>query len=215
MKLTIVYDNEVYLQKTGLTSGWGFSCLVETQHQKILFDTGANGKKLLGNMKTLGIKPEEIDKIVISHEHWDHNGGLKALASTVKKTELFRLIEKKPSENMVLNQVSGFKKIAEKVFTTGRLQNRVDEQSLILKGREGGYVLVGCSHPGVEKILETAGKQVDVIGLIGGLHDFHDFPVIKNLGLICPCHCTKHKETIKKLYPEKYVAGGVGRILEV
>jgi len=41
MKITIIYDNEVW--KKGLKADWGFSCLVETNGKKILFDTGANG----------------------------------------------------------------------------------------------------------------------------------------------------------------------------
>jgi len=29
MKLTIVYDNEVYKKDAGLKSDWGFSCLID------------------------------------------------------------------------------------------------------------------------------------------------------------------------------------------
>jgi 7,8-dihydropterin-6-yl-methyl-4-(beta-D-ribofuranosyl)aminobenzene 5'-phosphate synthase len=45
VKLTIVYDNEVF--QKGLRSDWGFSCLIEIEGRKILFDTGADGKILL------------------------------------------------------------------------------------------------------------------------------------------------------------------------
>jgi len=42
MKITIIYDNEVY--KKGLKSDWGFSSLVEVENTPgILFDTGTNG----------------------------------------------------------------------------------------------------------------------------------------------------------------------------
>jgi integrase len=60
MKITIVYDNEA---NAGLKSGWGFSCLIEAK-EKILFDTGDSGKKLIYNMKQLNIVPETIDKVV-------------------------------------------------------------------------------------------------------------------------------------------------------
>ena len=51
--------------------------------------------------------------------------------------------------------------------------------------------------------------------LIGGLHGFREFDKIKDLGLICPTHCTQHKSEIQSLYPEKFTEGGVGRIIEI
>jgi 7,8-dihydropterin-6-yl-methyl-4-(beta-D-ribofuranosyl)aminobenzene 5'-phosphate synthase len=51
MKLTIVYDNEIFTQGIGLRSDWGFACLLETGEATILFDTGARGNILLSNIK--------------------------------------------------------------------------------------------------------------------------------------------------------------------
>jgi 7,8-dihydropterin-6-yl-methyl-4-(beta-D-ribofuranosyl)aminobenzene 5'-phosphate synthase len=151
MKLTIIYDNEVYKKDIGLKSDWGFSCLIETTDKTILFDTGARGAILLSNMEKLRINLEGISKIVISHEHWDHNGGLEALSPLVNEVELYRLADKSPSENMQLVSVENSCEITEGMYTTGRLKGSpVDEHSLILHGNNGCYVLVGCSHPGVE-----------------------------------------------------------------
>lgn len=211
----MVYDNEVYRRKAGLKSDWGFSCLVETESENILFDTGAKGKILLNNIRNLGIDPKEINKVVVSHEHWDHNGGLKALAPLVDNVKLYRLAEKSPIENMRLIIVKETQEIAEGIYTTGRLRGLVDEQSLVLKGEKGWYVLVGCSHPGVEKILNTAKRYGGIIGVIGGLHGFSDFDLLKDLEFVCPCHCTKHKRKIKEFYPEIYIEGGVGRVIEI
>ena len=74
MKLTITYNNEA---KEGFSSGWGFSCLIEADNKKILFDTGDEPTGLLSNMKKLDINPKDIDTVVISHNHWDHTGGLQ------------------------------------------------------------------------------------------------------------------------------------------
>ena len=74
MKITIIYDNTAW--EPALTPGWGFACLVETAGQALLFDTGAKGDILLGNMELLGIDPLAIDAVFISHGHWDHIGGL-------------------------------------------------------------------------------------------------------------------------------------------
>lgn len=73
MKITITYDNEAW--KPGLRSDWGFSCLVEAFGSNILFDTGARGSILLGNMKKLDIDPRMIKEIMIFHDHWDRTGG--------------------------------------------------------------------------------------------------------------------------------------------
>jgi 7,8-dihydropterin-6-yl-methyl-4-(beta-D-ribofuranosyl)aminobenzene 5'-phosphate synthase len=54
-----------------------FRALVEIKNRpKILFDTGANGKILLFNMEKLGIDPLKIEKIFISHLHFDHTDRL-------------------------------------------------------------------------------------------------------------------------------------------
>ncbi len=136
MKLTIVYDNEVYKKDIGLKSDWGFSCLIETTIEIILFDTGAKGKILLNNMEKLDVNPGNISKIVISHEHWDHNGGLKAISSLVDDVTLYRLAKKSPSENMQPVSAENSCEITEGIYTTGRLRGSpVDEQSLILKGK--------------------------------------------------------------------------------
>lgn len=71
MKLMVLYDNTSRIQR--LQFGWGFSCLVD---ERILFDTGENGQSLLENMNTLHVDISKIDAVVISHEHWDHTGGL-------------------------------------------------------------------------------------------------------------------------------------------
>jgi len=86
MKITIVYDNEA---SADLKSGWGFSCLIEGK-ERLLFDTGNSGKKLIYNMKQLNIVPETIDKVVISHNHWDHTGGLKEFLKLNNNAKVFQ-----------------------------------------------------------------------------------------------------------------------------
>jgi len=216
MKLTIVYDNKVYKNNIKLKSDWGFSCLIEIDGKTILFDTGANGKILLNNMEILGIDPCTIDKIVISHEHWDHNGGLKELGLIVDDIELYRLAKDKPWENMNINAIEISKKIERGIYSTGKLTGTPkDEQSLILQGKDGWYVLTGCSHSGVEKILDVARNYGEVVGLIGGLHGFNNFQVLDGLKLVCPAHCSKYKKDIRKLFPDASIEAGVGKIIEI
>jgi len=216
MKLTIIYDNEIYKKDIGLKSDWGFSCLIETSDENILFDAGAKGKILLGNMQKIGIDPSNINKIVISHEHWDHNGGLKELIPLVKNVESYQLENKNTDKNLKLTIVKKPQKISKNIHTTGRLKGvPIDEQSLILTGEKGIYVLAGCSHSGVEQIFNTAKQFGDIIGLIGGLHGFDNFSVLEDLKFICPAHCTKNKKKIYEMFPKTSVKCGVGKTIEI
>ncbi len=54
----------------------GFSALIESGGRNILVDTGATGVAVAHNLDLLGIKPEDIDTVVLSHGHNDHSGGL-------------------------------------------------------------------------------------------------------------------------------------------
>jgi 7,8-dihydropterin-6-yl-methyl-4-(beta-D-ribofuranosyl)aminobenzene 5'-phosphate synthase len=59
-----------------LIGGHGQSFLITFGNEKILYDIGLNSKILLNNMETLSISPDEITKLVVSHGHTDHTGGL-------------------------------------------------------------------------------------------------------------------------------------------
>jgi metal-dependent hydrolase (beta-lactamase superfamily II) len=84
IRITIVSDNNGPVPDgehpvPRLGTAWGFACVVETADDRILFDTGSDGGMLIANMHALGIDPSGMDALVISHEHWDHVGGIDAL----------------------------------------------------------------------------------------------------------------------------------------
>jgi 7,8-dihydropterin-6-yl-methyl-4-(beta-D-ribofuranosyl)aminobenzene 5'-phosphate synthase len=63
---------------------WGLSILIETGQASILFDTG---KSISAghNADTLGVDLSRVDKIVLSHSHGDHTGGLKEILRKMRK----------------------------------------------------------------------------------------------------------------------------------
>lgn len=62
---------------------WGFAALVEADGHRILFDTGAHTDVVLKNSQTLGIDLSTVPDVVLSHNHWDHVGGLLTLRRSV------------------------------------------------------------------------------------------------------------------------------------
>ena len=212
MKITILYDNTVFL--SGLKSDWGFSCLVETHGRRILFDAGADGSILLENMKKLEIDPSSIDEVFISHHHFDHVGGLSAFLNKNNNVIIYAPTSLRGIRNArKIIHVNEAIELHDNIFSTGELEHI--EQSMAVKTNKGLVLIVGCSHPEMGSIIKAATQFGEVHAIIGGLHGFNEFDLLKDLEVIGPTHCTKHIAEIKTLYPDKYIEGGVGKIIEI
>jgi 7,8-dihydropterin-6-yl-methyl-4-(beta-D-ribofuranosyl)aminobenzene 5'-phosphate synthase len=72
IKITTLSENTANI---GFIGEWGLSILIEADGLRILFDTGASFTAV-HNAQLLGIDFSSVDKIVLSHGHWDHTGGL-------------------------------------------------------------------------------------------------------------------------------------------
>lgn len=55
----------------------GNTTYIETENAKILIDIGNTSKYVKEKLEDLGVKPEELDGILITHTHVDHIKGLK------------------------------------------------------------------------------------------------------------------------------------------
>jgi len=220
MKITIIYDNTAF--RKDLQADWGFSCLIEEKDTpRILFDTGANGEILLSNMEKLEIDLLSIEEVFISHLHWDHTGGLSELLKVNPNIKKIYVPSSMGLENEVVLKEQT--KIYENIFSTGELEGIEQSMGVITnlpaeasaKAGRGIVLIVGCSHPYMGTILDTAKKFGKIYAIIGGMHGFSEFELFRDINLICPTHCTQHKEELKKFYPQKYIEGGTGRIVEI
>lgn len=103
------------------------------------------------------------------------------------------------------------------------------ELSLALKTPAGLVLVAGCSHPGIEKIVETAAAIDPRVHLIfGGFHlpAAPDEQVLKvamalhdtwKIGNLAPGHCTGEPmfAQLKKLWGSGYRYAGVGTVIEL
>lgn len=73
MNLTVLSEVKAM---DGFESEHGLSFLIEVDQLKVLFDTGASDL-FKHNAARLGIDLGKVDRIVLSHGHWDHGNGLE------------------------------------------------------------------------------------------------------------------------------------------
>ncbi len=229
MKFIIVYDDIVF--RKDLQADWGFSALVEVEKRKILFDTGANPKILLSNMEKFGINPKEINKVVISHIHHDHIGGLEGFLERNNNVTVFIPSSFPQSiKDMIIQkgakfvEISAPREISKFIYTTGELYAFPPEQSLIIDSKKGLIIITGCAHPGIVNIVKRAKelmKRDKVYLVLGGFHhppiscvkEFKKLEVEK----VAPSHCTGDavREAFRNEYKDGFIEYGVGKIIEV
>jgi 7,8-dihydropterin-6-yl-methyl-4-(beta-D-ribofuranosyl)aminobenzene 5'-phosphate synthase len=236
-ELKILADN-YKIDKT-LRICWGFSCLI---NDDILFDTGESNEILTFNMHKMGVQVEEIKKLVISHDHFDHTGGLGAVLNKNSNVQVYLLSDfsnelKKGIFSLGAKIIENdkFIEIGEGIYTTGKIEGEyagsyMPEQSMVVRGEKGLIVITGCSHPLITDIVETVKKEFPkdrIFMVLGGFHlldrDKREVDFIadklKNLGVekVGPTHCTG--EEAIQIFHEKFgddlIRIGVGATIEV
>ena len=63
---------------------WSFSALYESEQESVLFDTGFHEDTVLHNAKILKKNLSKVNKVILSHYHSDHTGGLIKLRKTYR-----------------------------------------------------------------------------------------------------------------------------------
>lgn len=84
MRLRVTTISENTAARSDLLAEWGLSILVETDELNVLFDTGQSLSASY-NADIIGIDLGKIDKIVLSHGHFDHTGGLRQILRKISR----------------------------------------------------------------------------------------------------------------------------------
>jgi 7,8-dihydropterin-6-yl-methyl-4-(beta-D-ribofuranosyl)aminobenzene 5'-phosphate synthase len=227
--LTSVFDN--YQINSELKTGWGFGTVITAPEEIVLFDTGGSADILLFNMAKMHIAPQSIAKVIISHIHADHVGGLEGFLDKNSDVTVFIPSSFPRSiRNMITSKgaqfvdVSGPRKISDGIFSTGELYGPPKEQSLVIHTHKGMIVMTGCGHPGIVSIVKKAKElfpQANVYLAMGG---FHHPPLevvkeLRELGVekIAPSHCTGDHviEAFRREYKQDFIKYGVGKIITI
>ncbi len=237
MKVQVLFNNEAI--SGDLSAGWGFSCLV---NKYILFDTGESEKYLFKNMKNMGIDISDIEAVVISHNHWDHTGGLWELLNAKRGLKVYACPNFSREFNNKVKELKGelvtadkFTKVAKDIYTTGEIQGEykgqdMPEQALVVKTKNGITAITGCAHPGIIKIVEkikSESPSEQFYLVFGGFHlmnkDKRTISTIvdtfKELGIkkVGPTHCSgKEAERIfEEKYQDNFISVKAGQILDI
>jgi len=212
--ITIVYNNVPGDTLTNVQTALGISAYITFNGKRILFDVGAETSILLKNIGALGLNVEQIEAIVISHNHWDHVYGLPGVTAYAENPP--KLYVPSSSEEAILAQnpsaevipIHGPMQILRGIWSTGPIRtiykNRpLSEQALVISNDEGLYIVTGCAHVGIINIIEHARQMFaerPIVLVAGGLHlvnaterEIRDIVAgLKQRGVrkIAPSHCT-------------------------
>ena len=236
MQIKILFDS-VALDNRFLT-GWGVSYLIDG---RVLFDTGEKSSSLLRNMKNMDVDISNLKTVVISHDHWDHRGGLWGVLKENPKLRVYacpnfnkRFKNRVESHGGQLIEVDKFTQVYKNIYSTGEIERRyafryMPEQALILRTSNGLTILTGCAHAGIIRIIESVKQNIsgNIHFILGGFHLMGKHnktiePIIdkfKQLGVkkVAPAHCSGKNATklFKEVYRENFVEAKVGNIIDI
>ncbi len=218
IKLTVLSENSVLVPEK-LIGEHGFCALIEKGKEKVLFDTG-QGFALTHNADALGIDLADIKKVVLSHGHRDHTGGLAQFLGSGGPNDVHAHPGIFVSRYRKLNDGSklqigipftrsrleslgarfhleeGPQEVVEGFYTTGVVEREtpfekgdtalflspedgggidihIDDLSLVVEGKDGLVVLLGCAHAGMVNILRHVQKmfpEKEIKSVLGGTH---------------------------------------------
>jgi len=222
MLIKTLFDKETLDGK--LKAGWGLSFLVDN---RFLLDTGEKGEWLMENIKDLKVNIADIEAIIISHDHWDHWGGLWDMLERRNGIKVYICprfgdgFKKKVREfKAELIEEKDFLEIFKDIYITGQADGAFDgsyiaEHALVIRTENGLSVITGCAHPGIVKMLDMVTRKFPdekIYAVMGGFHLADEdeqtigniVETLKKMGVkkVYPTHCSGKNAV--KIFEEAY-----------
>ena len=125
----------------------GNSTYIETNEIKLLIDLGKNTKYIKQSLEVIGIKPEEINYIIISHTHKDHTSAIKTFVNRYKTPLLlsqkmfYELEDIKDYDNVIIYEDDIYLKDL-KIKTIKYSHDAPDARNFILENKDKSVVYV-------------------------------------------------------------------------
>jgi 7,8-dihydropterin-6-yl-methyl-4-(beta-D-ribofuranosyl)aminobenzene 5'-phosphate synthase len=234
MRISIIFNNIADVPE--LKTSWGLAAVIETSKHTILFDSGGDGEILLSNMQELGLDCTAIDKVFLSHIHYDHTGGLPAFLEknprvTVYMPQSFPISFQRDilEASEKIETVSEPQQLVDNLYSTGIMGEAIKEQSLIIDTNAGLIIITGCAHPNIANIAKQAKDYLgkDIYLLLGGFHlkgkdktEIRNIlQYLKNLGVtkVAPSHCTGEMASnmFKEVWGDDYIKSGCGTVIDL
>ncbi len=71
----------------------GNAVLISSERTNVLVDAGLSAREILRRLAAVGVDPDELDGVLITHEHSDHAGGLRVLPAPDIVAALHHLVD--------------------------------------------------------------------------------------------------------------------------
>ncbi|MFA6079223.1 MAG: MBL fold metallo-hydrolase [Candidatus Omnitrophota bacterium] len=236
MRLTVLAEGSTKWQR--FVKHWGLSILIG---KDIIFDTFGKPNYALEQMKRLKVDLQSIKHIVISHDDWDHVGGLQKILEARPgaaayicphfKTDIKEMIRGCGANAFETRGLTG---ISDSCYLSGELKGKrrdsdIAEQYMAIRIDDGIAVVTGCAHPGIVEIVQHANSMFksNVRVLIGGFHlkdhseeDARGIVLkLKALGIrrVAPFHCTGRnaQNLFKKEFGDECVIPEEGQAIDI
>lgn len=155
-----VITDVTHASEDGFKPEFGYAVYIRYGGIDVLFDTGATAETLAHNLRAAAVDPGSIDMLVVSHNHPDHIGGI----SYIRKSNPAIKVYAPPAQAVdggPLERVTDVYEISPNLFVI-RTHTDIptvgigDELSMLIKTAQGPYVVTGCSHTGVARIVAKA-----------------------------------------------------------
>jgi len=236
MTLSVLFDKEV--KDDSFSGGWGLSYLMG---EDLLFDTGEKFDYLAHNAEKMHLDLASFKKIVITHDHWDHTGGLWGLLKLNPQRIVYacsgfsrEFKDRVKSAGAVLIEVKEKEEIVPGIYSTGEIKTEykgepLSEQALVLDKGDHCLLFSGCAHPGIvmmaEKVKNDFAKPVTAV--LGGFHlldkekRYVEYVItqLRDMGVtrVAAVHCTGFDAQVlfKQAWKKDFISLKTGMTLEV